>query len=87
MPAGIPLALDPNRLMELKMRAAQGDPQAVQVLQSMQGGGGGPPGGPPPGMVPPGQGQLSPQGGSPPSSDVQAQRARQLIELLRARGG
>lgn len=75
----------------LESMAAAGDPRAIAALQEqqrMQGGGGGmPPGGPggPPGMPPPGQGQLSPQGGGMPiPPDVQARRAQQLIQLLRA---
>jgi hypothetical protein len=101
MPAGIPLALDPGRMRQLQIAAAQGDPQAIQALQGMQGaqpmqgagpmagappmGGGGPPGG---GMPPPGMGQLSPQGGGAPvSPDVAARRAQDLIRILRQRGG
>ena len=87
----------PMGLANLQMRAQQGDPQAIQMLQELMGPGGnpgagagpgGPPpgqGGPPPGMVPPGQGQLSQQGGGAPiPPDVQARRAQQLIELLRS---
>jgi hypothetical protein len=84
MQQGMPLAGVAN----LRMRAQQGDPQAIQELQfiEQQMGSGGQPGMPPQG-VPPGQGQLSPQGGGGPiPSDVQARRAKQLIELLRARG-
>ncbi len=80
----VPPALDPNRMMALKEAAANGDPQAIQVLQQMQGGGA-PQGGPPqqPGMS---QQQFG-NGGQPVPADVQARRAKQLIELLRARGG
>jgi hypothetical protein len=61
--------------------AAAGDPQAIAIMQqqqaAQQGGG----------MPPPGQGQLSPQGGGAPiPPDVQARRAQQLIQLLRAQG-
>ena len=78
----------PMGLLNLQQRARQGDPQAIQLLQELgQGGGGVPPQGmAPQGGVPPGQGQLSPQGGGAPiPSDVQARRAKQLIEMLRAR--
>jgi hypothetical protein len=60
MPAGIPLALDPGRLAQLREAAANGDPQAMAIMQSMSGGGGG---GPPPGMAPQG---MPPMGGMPP---------------------
>lgn len=75
----------PMGLLNLQQRARQGDPQAIAMLQELQGGGM-PPQGMPPQGVPPGQGQLSPQGGGAPiPSDVQARRAKQLIEMLRAR--
>lgn len=86
MQQGMPLAGVAN----LRMRAQQGDPQAIQELQfiEQQVGSGGAPQGGPPGMPPPGQGQLSPQGGGRPvPPDVAARRAKQLIELLRARDG
>jgi len=72
-------------ILQLQERAAMGDPQAQQMLQQMQaqqqGGGGPPPGGPPGGMS---QSEFG-NGGQPVPPDVQARRARQLIELLRAR--
>lgn len=74
----------PN-MIQLQEDAANGDPQAQQMLQQMQmqaqGGAGGPP--PQGGM---GQSQFG-NGGQPVPVDVQAKRAKQLIELLRARGG
>ena len=79
----------------LEAMAAAGDPRAIAMLQQMQAAQGGgapqgmpPGGGAPQGMPPPGMGQLSPQGGGAPiPPDVQARRAQQLIQLLRARGG
>lgn len=69
-------------ILALQERAAMGDPQAQQQLamiqQQQQGGGGGAPG-----MT---QTQFG-NGGQPVPADVQAQRAKQLIQLLRARGG
>lgn len=79
----MPYETPPMGMLNLQQRARQGDPQAIQLLQEL-GGGGMPP--QQPGMVPPGQGQLSPQGGGAPiPADVQARRAKQLIEMLRAR--
>lgn len=102
MPAGLgampPMGgMNPQNLEAM---AAAGDPRAIAMLQQLQaqgGGGGGmppmqgagpmPPMGPAGGMPPPGQGQLSPQGGGAPiPPDVQARRAQQLIQMLRARG-
>lgn len=69
------------QMIQLQEAAANGDPRAQQMLQQMQGGGGG---------QPPPQGGMSQSefgnGGQPVPADVQAKRARQLIELLRARG-
>lgn len=102
------MALDPGRLRQMQIAAAQGDPQAQQALaQLAQQGGGAPqgmaPGGPPGGMPPmqgaqpmPGAGGMPPagdmsqsqfgNGGAPIPPDVQARRAQQLIQMLRARG-
>ena len=81
----------------LQALAEAGDPRAIAILQEqqrMQAQGGGPGAGmppqggmPPAGGAPPGMGQLSPQGGGAPiPPDVQARRAQQLIQLLRAQG-
>lgn len=81
-------ALDPNRMMQIREAAQNGDPQAQQMLQQMSGGapqGGPPQGGPPPG--PPGMSQSQFGNGQPVPEDVQRRRAEQLIQLLRARGG
>jgi hypothetical protein len=71
----------PN-MIALQEAAANGDPKAQQILMQMQQqqqGGGAPQGG----MS---QSQFG-NGGQPVPPDVQARRAKQLIELLRARGG
>lgn len=70
-----------QKMIALQEAAANGDPQAQQILQQMQGGG--QPQGAPPGMS---QSQFG-NGGQPAPPDVQAQRAKQLIQLLRQRGG
>lgn len=73
-----------SNMIALQKAASNGDPQAQQMLQQMQmqapQGAGGPPQG---GMS---QSQFG-NGGQPVPVDVQAKRAKQLIELLRARGG
>ena len=88
----MPYETPPMGMLNLQQRARQGDPQAIQLLQEL-GGGGMPP--QQPGMVPPGQGQLSPQGGmsqsqfggggQPVPADAQARKAKMLIEMLRRR--
>lgn len=82
MPGQIPMA----GVLALKQRAAQGDPSAVQELQML--GMGGPQGAPQQPQMPP-QGAMSQSdfgnGGKQVPPDVQAKRAKQLIELLRAR--
>lgn len=83
----MPMQIAPQGMLALKARAAQGDPQAQQMLQEL-------------GMAPPGmQGQQPPM--APPQGDmtqsqfgnaqkvppdVAAKRAAQLIKLLRERG-
>jgi hypothetical protein len=62
--------MDPQMIQQLMMRAQQGDPQAIQMLEQLGlGGGGGPPPGaggmPPPGRPPQGA-PPSMQGGMPP---------------------
>lgn len=69
-----------QKMIALQEAAANGDPQAQAMLQQMQGGGQPPPQG---GMT---QSQFG-NGGQPIPADVQAQRAKQLIQLLRQRGG
>ena len=84
----MPMQTPPMGMLDLQRRARMGDPDAIATLQELGAGGGGmsPQGMPPQGGVPPGQGQLSPQGGGQPiPADVQARRAKQLIEMLRAR--
>lgn len=68
------------QMLQLQEAAAAGDPQAQQMLMQMQGQGGGSP--PQGGMS---QSEFG-NGGQPVPVDVQAKRAKQLIELLRARG-
>jgi hypothetical protein len=68
-------------MMDLQMRARQGDPQAIAMLQELQGGGMPAQGMPPQGMT---QSQFG-GGGRPIPADIQARRAKQLIEMLRAR--
>jgi hypothetical protein len=78
-------------IANLRMRARQGDPQAIQELQMIQAemgaqGGGMPPQGQP---MPPQGGMSQSQfggGGQPIPADIQARRAQQLIQMLRARG-
>lgn len=82
-----------NPLQQLQAAAAAGNPQAIQQLQAMQQSRQGPPGAPPgtgaPGMSPPGMGMAPPpqQGftGASVPPDIQAQRANQLIQILRSR--
>ena len=92
----MPMQTPPMGLANLQMRAQQGDPQAIQMLQELMGGGGppggppgagGPPPGPPQGGPPPQMSQSQFGNGGPVPADIQAQRAQQLIQLLRARGG
>lgn len=81
----VPAQMDPNRMAMIREAAANGDPQAQAMLQQIQGGGQTPPQGQPPGMS---QSQFSGYGnGAPVPADVQAQKAKQLIQILRARGG
>jgi hypothetical protein len=71
----------PMGLINLQQRARQGDPQAIQMLQALMGGG-------QPPMAPPQGGMSQAQfsgGGQPIPADIQARRAKQLIEMLRAR--
>jgi hypothetical protein len=71
-----------GQMLQLQERAALGDPEAIAQLQQMQAQqqGGRPPG--QPGMS---QSEFG-NGGAPVPPDVQARRAKQLIELLRAQG-
>lgn len=72
----------PMGMMDLQMRARQGDPQAIAMLQELQGGG------MPAQGIPPQGGMTQSQfggGGRPIPADIQARRAKQLIEMLRAR--
>lgn len=84
----MPMQIAPQGMLALKSRAAQGDPQAIQMLQDL-------------GMAPPGmQGQQQPPMAPPQGDmtqsqfgnaqkvppDVAAKRAAQLIKLLRERG-
>ena len=83
----MPMQTPPMGMLNLQERARQGDPQAIQMLQELQGGQGQPP---QLGMPPPGPGGMSQSqfgGGRPVPPDVAARRAQQLIELLRARDG
>lgn len=81
----MPMQTPPMGLLDLQRRARQGDPQAIQLLQELQGSQGGmPPGGPMPGPGGMSQSQFG-GGGQPVPADVQARKAQQLIEMLRAR--
>lgn len=79
----MPMQTPPMGMMDLQMRARQGDPQAIAMLQELQGGGGMPPQAPPQGGM--SQSQFG-GGGQPIPADIQARRAQQLIALLRSRG-
>jgi hypothetical protein len=57
----------PPEMQQLMVRAQQGDPQAIQMLQRLQASQGGPPMGGPPGMPPGGPPGMPPPGaGGPP---------------------
>lgn len=85
---------DPQQMQlvmaDLQKRAQMGDPQAVQMLQQLMGGQGGPPqGGPPPGGMPPpggppGAGGPPPPGMGPPPGPPGQQQAMMAQAL---RGG
>lgn len=81
----MPFQTPPMGLADLQMRARQGDPQAIQTLNELQGlggsGGAMPPGGAPGGMT---QSQFG-GGGQPMPADAQARKAKMLIEMLRKR--
>lgn len=90
----MPMQMAPAGMLQLKQRAAQGDPQAIEMLQAL---GAMPPQGQPsmgstgPSMAPqaPPQGDMTQSqfgnGGMPVSPDEKARRAAQLIKMLRAR--
>lgn len=78
------MPMDPMGTIDLQRRARQGDPQAIATLQELQGGSQGQP---MPTSPQPGMSQSQFGNGQPVPADVQARRAKQLIELLRARDG
>lgn len=91
----VPPQLNPQVMMQLREAAANGDPRAIAQLQAFQGAQGAQPaqGAAPAGAMP-GAGGAPPMtqsqfgnGGAPIPPDVQARRAQQLIQMLRARGG
>lgn len=84
----MPMQIAPQGMLALKARAAQGDPQAQQMLQELGSQMSPPPSPtmPNPGMPPQGAMTQSQFGNSQPiPPDVAARRAQQLIKLLRER--
>lgn len=82
----MPMQTPPMGLIQLQQRARQGDPQAIQMLQELQGGQGMPLQGqtPMPGPGGMSQSQFGNGGGGIPA-DAQARKTQQLIEMLRRR--
>lgn len=85
----MPMQIAPQGMLALKARAAQGDPQAQQMLQELGSGSPSmtsPSPMPNPGVPPQGAMTQSQFGNSQPiPPDVAARRAQQLIKLLRER--